>query len=742
MEFKIILFCLTASTFGSNISPWESHDGNKDDGWFLDADKDTIEVRPISVCNTPDCILLAKDLSGAMNTSADPCENFYEYTCGLFNKVHPIPPSAGTFSRLLLFQQLVYDRLKGILETPAVPDDILPLRQAKKWYQSCMDTETLEKRGLDPIESVLMQVGGWPMTIDAEEWDETEHPWQRIEQHYFQITGSYVFYKFMPDWSNTTVVKVDKGDLPLLKKLPFDFKNYEGEEYENYKEFISAVALLFVAHNSANITLEDVNKDVADMIEFEKLLNLLSDSDSEDAEIVKTMDEFQEWYDQNTVDQGNKVRVKKLVRRLLETVNHDPENVKYLSVASMEYFVKLQQIMNFTSKRTIINYIHWHFISEMLASTTEEMRDVFFVLMNKSFGISEREPRSVECAKEIKMFKATGYAFAQKYFSKDTDTNVRSMVDNVGEEMKIQIQRSDWLDDDTKKIVTDKIDDMGLFVGTPEWYKNRTYVLNSYKGLVISNNHFDNVLSYKKYEMRENLRQALAGISPDAAEAEVNILEVNAYYDPYANTIVIPAADLQPPFFTSSLPSNVNYGMIGAVIGHELGHAYDVNGLKIGLQQQKLELPKEIMDLYNQRAECFLDQFKEYFTQTSSDDDDDSEDTGKKLSRKTQGENMADTTGLNAVFDAWKRMIATKGSESRLPGFEKYSDEQMFFIGFGSLWCTVSTPEYAKAQKAQDEHSPADLRVLGAISNSEEFARAFSCPKGTTMNPEKKCNLW
>lgn len=81
------------------------------------------------------------------------------------------------------------------------------------------------------------------------------------------------------------------------------------------------------------------------------------------------------------------------------------------------------------------------------------------------------------------MLKATGYAFAQKYFSKDVDTNVRSMVDHVGEEMKIQIQRSDWLDDGTKKIVTDKIDDMGLFVGTPEWYKNRTYVLNSYKGV-------------------------------------------------------------------------------------------------------------------------------------------------------------------------------------------------------------------------------------------------------------------
>ncbi|XP_057332180.1 neprilysin-like [Microplitis mediator] len=742
MKFKIILFCLTASTFGSNISPWESHDGDKDAGWFLETEKDTIDVREVNVCNTNDCIALAKDLSGGMNKSANPCEDFYEYTCGLFEKTHPLPAYTPIWGRPYMFQQMVYQRLKTILETTPEPDDILPVRQAKKWYRACMDSETLEKRGLDPIESVLMQVGGWPMTIDAEEWDESEHPWQRIEQHYFQITGSYVFYKFMPDWSNTTVVKVEPGDLPLRNKLPFEFKNYEGEEYENYKEFISAVALLFVTYNSANIALEDIYKDASDLIEFEKQLSLISDSESEDAEIVKTLDEFQEWYDKNTVDQGNKVTVKKLVRGLLETVNHDPENVKYLSVASMEYFVKLLELMNKTPKRTIINYIHWDFICEMLATTTEDMRDVFFVLMNKQFGVSKREPRSVECAKEIKMLEANGYAFAEKYFSTDVDTNVRNLVDNVGEEMKIQIQRSDWLDDNTKKIVTDKIDNMGIFVGTPEEYKNRTYVLNSYKGLVISNNHFDNVLSYKKYEMREKLREALDGQAPAEDDSDMDILEVNAYYDPYSNAIVIPVSVLQPPFFTLSLPNNINYGMIGAVIGHELGHAYDVNGLKIGLQQQKLELPKEILDMYDQRAGCFIDQFKEYFREPSSDDGTDSEDTGRKLSRKTQGENMADTTGLNAVFDAWKRMITAKGSDTKLPGFEKYSDEQMFFIGFGSMWCTVSTPEYAAALKAQDEHSPTNLRVLGAISNSEEFARAFSCPKGTRMNPEKKCNIW
>ncbi|XP_057332179.1 membrane metallo-endopeptidase-like 1 [Microplitis mediator] len=742
MKFKIILFCLTASTFGNTISPWKSHDSHKDAGWFLDADKDTIEVREISVCNTPECITFANDLLSSMNKSADPCQNFYEHTCGSFLKSHPLPAYSGIWSRLLMFQEWVYERLKVILETPAVPDDILPVRQAKKWYQSCMDSETLEKRGLDPIESVLMQVGGWPMTIDAEEWDETEHPWQRIEQHYFEITGSYIFYKFTPVWSNTSLIKVEKGDLPLLNKLPFEFKNYEGDEYDNYKAFISAVALLFVQYNSANVSIDKIFEDVSDLIEFEKQLSLIANEVGEDAEIVSSMAEFQAWYDENTTDQGNKVTVKKLVRRLLETVNHDPESIKYLSAASMAYFVKLHELMNKTPKRTIINYIHWDFVCEMLSSTTEEMRDAFFDLKSKEIGVTAREPRWVECAKEIKMLKANGYAFAEKYFSKDVDTNVRSMVDNVGEEMKIQIKGSDWLDEATKKIVTDKIDDMGSFVGTPDWYKNRTYVLNSYKGLVISNNHFDNVLSYKKYEMREKLRKALSGKQPEEGDAEVDILEVNAFYDPYSNTIIIPVAFLQPPFFTSSLPNNVNYGMIGSVIGHELGHAYDINGLKIGLEQKHLKLSTEIADMYKQRAGCFIDQFKEYFREPKPHDGTASEAKEEKLSRQTQGENMADTTGLNAVFDAWKRMKATKGSDSRLPGFEKYSDEQMFFIGFGALWCTEATEEYAEAIKDQDEHSPANLRVLGAISNSEEFARAFNCPKGSTMNPEKKCDIW
>ncbi|XP_053595461.1 endothelin-converting enzyme homolog [Microplitis demolitor] len=738
MKFKIILFFLTASTFGNIISPWESHGSHEDTRWFLDAEKDTVNLKDTSVCNTNDCTNLAHEILSGMNKSADPCEDFYEFTCGSFKNTHPIPGHTAIWGRFFMFQELVYHRLKAILETTPEPEDILPVRQAKKWYQSCMDAEALERRGLDPIESVLMQVGGWPMTIDAEEWDESEHLWQRIEQHYFQITGSYVFYKFSPDLTNSSVFKMEKGDLPLLDKLPFEFQDYTGKEYENYKTFITAVALIFIENNRANISEEMVEKDAADLIEFEKQLSLISKEKSNN---VKTFDDFQDWYDEKTVDQGNKVRVKKLIRRILETVNYDVENIKYVSADNMEYFVKLNELMNKTPKRTIMNYIHWDFVSEMLTATIDDMRDAFFELMSKEVGVTEREPRWMECTRLVRMAKATGYAFAEKYFSKTVNTNVKSMVDNICNEMKVQIQRSDWLDDTTKKIVTDKIDDMGLFEGTPKWYKNRTYVLNAYKGLVISNNHFDNVLSYKKYEIREKLRNVVNTVYTDQSN-DIDVLEVNAYYEPYSNVMVLPVGDLQPPFFTESLPDNVNYGMIGTVIGHELGHAYDINGMKIGLESQDLELPKQIMDSFDQRAECFIDQFKKYFRDPMPDSETTSEDREEKLSRHTQGENMADTTGLNAVYDAWKRIKATKGPESRLPGFEKYSDEQMFFIGFGSLWCTVSTDQYAKAALDRDEHSPAKIRVLGAASNSEEFARAFNCPKGSPMNPERKCNIW
>ncbi|XP_008546803.1 neprilysin [Microplitis demolitor] len=741
MNFKIILFFLTASTFGKIISSRKKHHDSGIEGleWLFDIENNELDDEKSTVCDTDDCEALAKELLRGVNESVDPCENFYEFACGSWKKNHPIPPYTPVWGRPYMFQQMVYHRLKAILETKPERNDILPVRQAKKWYRSCMNTEALEKRGLKPIESILMQVGGWPMTIDAEEWDESEHSWQRIEQHYFQITGSYVFYKFAPLWYRDSTVEMEKGDLPLLNKLPFKFQNYEGEEYENYKDFISSVIQMFVEHNSANISHKMIEKDVRDLIEFEKQLAMIPKYDDEPE---MTFEEFQEWYDKKTVDKGNKINVKKLMNQLLEMVNHDVKEFSDLTADSMGYFVQLNELLNETPKRTIVNYIHWHFVSDILAATTEKMRDIFFTLMENEFGVKEREPRWIECTKEMKMVKATAYAFAEKYFSKEVDTNVRTMVGHISDEMKLQIEKSNWLDDATKKIATDKLEKMGLFVGTPDWYKNSTHVLNSYKGLVIGVDHFDNVLSYKKYEIREKLRKSLANEIPIEDE-EVDPLVVNAYYDPYANLMVLPAADLQPPFFTVNLPHNVNYGMIGAVIGHEIGHAYDVDGLKIGLEEDNFTISEQMMDMYYKRAECFIDQFNNYLGATEPEYDGTTPGYGKgSPGRKTQGENMADTTGLQAVYKAWKRLIENDGSDRTLPGFEKYSNDQMFFIGFGSLWCTASTDQYAKELKERDEHSPMDLRVLGAVSNSDEFARAFNCPKDSPMNPDNKCNIW
>ncbi|XP_057332176.1 neprilysin-1-like [Microplitis mediator] len=739
MKFKIILFFLTASTFGKIISPRKNHHDNgiEDLGWIFDIEAHGEDSKEATVCDTDDCRNLANELRSGINKSADPCENFYDFVCGSWSSNNPLPGYTPVWGRPFLFQELAYRRVKGILEKEPEPHDILPVRQAKKWYRSCMDTEALERRGLKPIESILMQVGGWPMTIDAEEWDENELTWQRIEQHYFQITGSYVFYKFFPLWFDKSIITMEKGDLPLLDKLPFEFKNYEGEEYENYKHFISAVIQMFVEHNRANISHNMIEQDVRDLIEFEKQLSMIAEYDDEDP---KTFDEFQKWYDEKTVDKSNKVDVKKLISRLLEMVNHDVEKFTYLTADSMNYFVKLNELMNETPKRTIVNYIHWHFVSEMLTATTEKMRDIFFTLMENEFGIKEREPRWLECTKEMKMTQAAAYAFLSKYYSEKIEENVIKMIETIREEIKLQIEKSSWLDGDTKKIIIDKLQRIELLIGTPDWFKNTTLVLNLYKGLIIGFDHFDNVLSYKKFETKEKLRRSL---SRGTRQKDKNVLAILAGYDPDANNLRLSAANFQPPFFTKKLPHNVNYGMMGTIIGHELGHSYDIFGIQIGPDGNETEISKQIMDIYYKRADCFLDQFNRYFGVTEPEYDGTTPAYGEGgPARKTRGENMADSTGLDVVYDAYRKMITAAGGDNKLPGFEEYSDDQMFFIGFGSLWCTKSTEEYAEALKDRDVHSPMDMRLIGAVSNTNDFARAFNCPRGSPMNPENKCNIW
>ncbi|XP_074116177.1 membrane metallo-endopeptidase-like 1 [Cotesia typhae] len=746
MIFKLtLLLSLSAALFDNA----ESHkDSVLNIGWLFDMEGRA--EKKSSVCETANCKLIAQDFLASMNKSVDPCEDFYEYVCGQWKNEDLIPPWESTWSVFHKYQLLVSERIKGILETKPESNDILPVRQAKKWYRSCMDTEALEKRGLKPIESVLIQVGGWPMIIDAEEWDENDHSWQQIEHYYFDVTGSYTFHKITPA-SPVSETSDDEWPFPFKRKLSrflidTQYAVYIEDYLEEYSEFIERVAKEFTKFNSAHISKKTMAKDIKELIEFEVALYNLEFDDEENT-VEEFLNEYDEALEEMGCDDLKKINFQDIINRVFDMINQEVSDKTRIELATPKYYAELTKLLNETPKRTIINYIHWNFVRDMLEYTTEEMRSLKNQLEDTVYEAVEKKPRWLQCTDEMKMVRASSYAFVQKFYTKEIDKEVRDMTENSRKELENLIDKTSWMDEEAKKLSKEKLKKMKIFIGFPEWYKNRTYVINSYKGLLIGSNLFDNILSYRKYEMKKALNNAFDPTEESAdPNEEIDPTIVNAFYTPNQNYIELPAANFQPPLFTSQIPRSVNYGMSGTGIGHEMGHGFDVYGINFGDNGTTTQISSKMLSLYYKRAECFLDQYNNYIGV--------SEPgyaswlrylfnyQGNSFGARTQGENIADVTGIQAVLEAYLKTLEKEGPDTKLPGFEEYNDKQMFFISFAATWCEAATEEGAEQNLQSDVHSPGRLRVIGSVSNTEAFAKEFNCPKGSPMNPEDKCTIW
>ncbi|XP_011861519.1 PREDICTED: neprilysin-2-like [Vollenhovia emeryi] len=199
------------------------------------------------------------------------------------------------------------------------------------------------------------------------------------------------------------------------------------------------------------------------------------------------------------------------------------------------------------------------------------------------------------------------------------------------------------------------------------------------------------------------------------------------------NISVFPAGILQPRFYSQHFPKSLNYGGIGVVIGHEITHGFDDKGRQFDKDGNLMQWwNNATIKAFRERAQCIVDQYSRYKLQ---------EVNLYINGRMTQGENIADNGGLKQAFRAYKKWVSIHGEEPLLPGVNLTHD-QLFFLNYAQIWCGSMRPEEALTKIRSSVHSPGSIRVLGPLSNSEDFAKAFNCPLGSPMNPKKKCNVW
>jgi predicted metalloendopeptidase len=335
-------------------------------------------------------------------------------------------------------------------------------------------------------------------------------------------------------------------------------------------------------------------------------------------------------------------------------------------------------------------------------------------------GTTAQHPRwkRVMFAADRGLGEALGKLYVQRAFPASSKTKVREMVENLRTALGTRIDHLEWMSAPTKAKARQKLAAMRVKVGYPDAWRDYALLEVKRQPYVL------NLLEARRFEFQRRL--AKLGKPIDRNEWEMTPQTNNAYYSPTMNEIVFPAGILQAPYFDASADDAVNYGNIGATIGHEMTHGFDDEGRQYDADGNlKSWWTPADEKAYNARAELVVKQFDAFEPLP-----------GLHLNgRLTLGENIADLGGLKIAWDAWKLSQKGKAQVGRIEGF---TPEQRFFLGYAETWRTLTREEAARLRVVTDPHSPAKFRVNGPLANLPEFYQAFGCKDGDSMKrPEK-----
>merc|ERR1719215_938638 len=319
-----------------------------------------------------------------------------------------------------------------------------------------------------------------------------------------------------------------------------------------------------------------------------------------------------------------------------------------------------------------------------------------------------------------------GEVYCGKFFPPESKTKCIEMIEFIRGSLKETIQNLEWMGNETKEKAMDKIGRMGVKVGYPDMWTD-------YSSLEISDDasYATNVLRSMAFEHKDQMRRVNKPVESHRWEMPCQV--VNAYFHPLKNEIVFPAAILQAPAFDANRDDALNFGAIGAVIGHEMTHAFDDQGRNFDADGNMNDWWQEDdANRFKEMASLVVDQYAKY------------EVYGEKINGElTQGENIADIGGAKIAFRALQKSMREKGQseEDKIDGFTQY---QRFFLGWGQFWAAFSREKEALKLLAIDPHSPSTVRAFAPLKNLPEFYEAFGVKESDDMylSPEKRLTLW
>jgi putative endopeptidase len=647
------------------------------------------------------------DLS-SLDKTVDPCNDFYKFACGRFAANHPIPPDQSEVDQFYELYNVNTQSLNGILKkasaggTQRSPDE----QKIGDYYKACLDTDAIEAKGLAPIEPLLHEIDA---IQDKKELSALTGKLQRM--------GVNVFFGYgeQQDFKDATkqIAIISQGGLGLPEK---DYYLRTGAKDETLRQ-------QYVAHMTKMLTLagsspQQALKDAKAILAFETELAKASLG-------VTEMRDPEKIYHLQPVATFE-ASVPGLDFEAFQDAIHSPR-VSELNNATPAFFPAMLEAAKTADLETLKAYMRYQLLTTSAGRLPKRFDDENFDFYGRTLsGQPEQQARWKRCSNSVNgaLGEALGKVYVEKYFAGDSKAKMLQMVTDIEAAMGRDIDQIDWMSPATKVRAKEKLHAVANKIGYPDKWRD-------YTKLEIKPD--DALGNARRADEFENDRQlAKIGKQVDRGEWDMTPPTVNADYDPSMNTINFPAGILQPAFYDPKQDDAVNYGHIGAVIGHELTHGFDDEGKKFDSKGNLSDwwTPEDTKN-FVARTDCLADEYGGF---TAVDD-------VKVNGKLTLGENTADNGGAVLAYMAYLDRAKQNGIDMKATkdGFTK---PQQFYIAYAQNWCENSRPERVREQVLTDPHSPDHFRANGVIVNQPGFAAAFGCKKGTPMVPVKSCRVW
>jgi endothelin-converting enzyme/putative endopeptidase len=640
-----------------------------------------------------------------LDKSIDPCTDFYAYACGRWKEQNPIPADRSSWGRFNELSERGEYILKDILEKASVErkDRTVIEQKIGDYYGACTEEAAIEKRGLEPLESDLKAIAAMKSKKDITAEIAREH--REGANALFEMSSDSDFKD-----ASHIIANVDQGGMGLPER---DYYFRKDEKSEDIRK-------KYVLH-------------------VQKMLELLGDAPEKAAAEAKTVMDIETGLANGALDVVSRRDPNKLYHKMTraELAALSPEFAweKYfseigapsfasLNIVNPDFMKSMNALLNSVSLEDWRTYLRWHVVHANANILPKRFEEENFEFFSKTLqGTKEQPPRWKRCVRAVNgdLGEAVGQVYVAQTFGAEGKERTLKMVNTIEASLREDIQGLPWMTAATKTRALEKLAAITNRIGyTDKW---RDYA--SYK--VVRDDAFGNSQRGNVFQFEHDMEKI--GKPLDKGEWPYPPPTVNATYNPLQNNITFPAGILQPPFYDNQADDAMNFGGIGAVVGHELTHGFDDEGRQFDPAGNLNDWwTKEDAAEFKKRTQCIVDEYSSF---TAIDD-------VKVNGELTLGENTADNGGMRVAYMA---LLASMAGKEPAP-MDGLTAQQRFFLGWANVWCQNRRDAVSRMAAQTDPHAPGKNRVNGVVSNMPEFREAFHCAADAPMVSKNACRVW